>query len=136
VIAQEHMEKRTQRVGRLRDVMVAKLLQIEDIVCNGPSEHRVANNINISIPGIDSEFAVVSLDEAGIACSTKSACSGAGGQGSAVVRTISNDEARATSTIRFSLGEETTSRDIDKAVMVLEEHVEKMRITTQKLTRN
>jgi len=134
-IAQEGMQKRVQKVSALRDKALKQLQQIEGMVINGSLGYRIANNINISIPGIDSEFAVVTLDVAGIACSTKSACSGAGGQGSAVVRTISGDPARAGSTIRFTLGEETTSRELTKAVEVLRLHVLKMQQVHNKLTR-
>lgn len=134
IIAQEGMKKREQKVSVLRDRMILSLLQIEGVVLNGSKDHRIANNINISIPGIDSEFAVISLDEAGIACSTKSACSGASGEGSLVVLVISSDEARSASTIRFSLGEETTSREIRKTVEVLEKHIVKTRIANKRLT--
>lgn len=128
VLAQEGKVKRANKVSILRDKMFVALNHIDKVVINGSKEHRVANNINISIPGLDSEFAVVSLDVAGIACSTKSACSGADGDGSSVVLEISGDTDRSTSTIRFSLGEETTSRDVLTAVEVLRKHVIKMRM--------
>jgi len=127
ILAQEDHQKRSANVTALRDMAIAQFLKIDGVMLNGSSTKRVANNINISIPGIDSEFAVISLDTAGIACSTKSACSGAGGDGSSVVLAISDDTARATSTIRFSLGEETTSKELSKAVEVLSKHVVKMR---------
>ena len=126
-LAQEECIHASKKVSALRDGMIARLLKIEGVVLNGSASRRIANNINISIPGIDSEFAVISLDNAGVACSTKSACGGASGDGSSVVRTISNDDARATSTIRFSLGTDTTASGLSKAVMALKEHVEKMR---------
>lgn len=134
VIAQESFEKRAHKVSQLRDKTIEDLLTIEGAVLNGSKVERIANNINVSIPGIDSEYAVITLDTAGIACSTKSACSGASGNGSSVVRTISQDDARAISTIRLSLGEETTSRDLVKTVSVLKKHVLKMRATEYKLT--
>jgi len=134
VIAQEGCGKRANKVASLRDNAIEQFLQIDGVVRNGSSTKCVANNVNISIPGIDSEFAVISLDMAGIACSTKSACSGASGDGSSVVLAISDDPSRATSTIRFSLGEETTSRDILTTVAVLTQHVVKMRAAQQQLT--
>ena len=134
-IAQEGMQKRVQKVSVLRDRALEQLQQIEGVVINGSLEYRIANNINISIPGIDSEFAVISLDVAGIACSTKSACSGATGQGSAVVLTVSGDTARSASTIRFTLGEETTYRELKKVTEVLRLHVLKMQQAHNKLTR-
>ena len=136
VLAQDNRKKRAYKSTVLRDAMIALLLRIDGVVLNGSEENRIANNVNISIPGIDTEFAVISLDVAGIACSTKSACSGAGGDGSAVVRAVSGDESRAVSTIRFSLGEETTTREIRKAVDILENHVTKMHTFNKELTQH
>lgn len=127
VIAQQFRDTRATKVTEVRDKAIEQFLKIDGAVLNGPVIKRVANNINISIPGIDSEFAVISLDAAGIACSTKSACSGASGDGSSVVFAITNDSARATSTIRLTLGEETTAEDLTKTVAVLTQHVLKMR---------
>ncbi len=126
-VAQVHREARVKKTTELRNFMIDALLKIEGVILNGSREHRVANNVNISIPGIDSEFAVVVLDEKGIACSTKSACSGAGGGGSTVVMAISNDEARASSSIRFTLGEETTHTELRRVFAVLQQHTQKMK---------
>lgn len=126
-LAQDAYENRAQKAQRLQNYMIDKLREIDGVVLNGSRDQRVANNINISIPGIDSEFAVVVLDEKGIACSTKSACSGASGGGSSVVMAITNDEARATSSIRFTLGEETTQAEVRKAIAELGKHIAKMR---------
>jgi cysteine desulfurase len=103
------------------------LKEIPSAAVNGSRESRVANNVHISIPGVESEFAIITLDHHGINASTKSACGAQSGGGSGVVRTLTHDDARATSTIRFTLGEETTKQGIAKAVKVLKEHVEKTR---------
>jgi len=126
-IAQEERIKRSEKVTQLRDEFIKMLEKIEGVVVNGSKKDRIANNVNISIPGIDSEFAVICLDEQGIACATKSACGGARGDGSAVVREMTGDSARAHSTIRFTLGEETTYAHVSKTVKVLKAHVIDMR---------
>ena len=132
--AQEQYKKQNESISKLRDVFIKRLTAIEGVVLNGSQTQRVANNINISVPGIDSEFAVISLDQKGIACSTKSACGGAKGEGSDVVRILAKDEARAHSTIRFSLGEATTLLELDKVASILEEHISRTRMIQQKLT--
>jgi cysteine desulfurase len=133
VEAQTHCEENTLRITLIRDHFIKKLLTLDGVVLNGHRTERVANNVNISIPGIDSEFAVVVLDQKGIACSTKSACGGAKGDGSSVVRVMSNDDARARSTIRFTLGPDTTVSDIDTTCRLLTEHVNKMRAFSKSL---
>ena len=109
------------------------LVRIPNTVINGSRSARVANNVNISIPGIDSEFAVITLDTHGIAASTKSACGTSNSEGSHVVRTISLDDARATTTIRFTFGETTTKNELIRAIEVLQKHVETVRLFKQTL---
>ena len=128
-IAQMHFKEQRERISTLRNVFIEELEKIEGVVLNGSREERVANNVNISLLGIDSEFAVIVLDEKGIACATKSACGGAKGDGSLVVQTISNDSSRATSTVRFSLGEATTKEELEYTVLILKEHIHKTRLS-------
>lgn len=125
-LAQADWEARSARIRALRDQFITELLKIEGVVLNGDPEERVANNVNISILGVDSEFAVICLDEAGIAASTKSACSGAGGGGSMVVMAMTSDAARATSTVRFTLGPNTTAAELKRTAQILKDHVSKM----------
>jgi cysteine desulfurase len=134
-IAQDGYKSRSERATVLRDIFFAQLETIEGVVRNGSQEDRVANNINISIPGIDSEFAVITLDEKGIACATKSACGGARGDGSSVVFAITQDKERATSTLRFSLGEETTIQELEQTGAILKAHVAKIRAALALLKR-
>ena len=125
-LAQKNWRENSEQVGTLQEYFYKELSKkIPTAVINGVvGEMRVVNNINISIPGIDSEFAVVTLDVAGIAISTKSACSSAGGGASTVVETISNDTTRASTTLRFSLGISTTKEEIERAIEILAQHVQ------------
>ena len=100
---------------------------LPNAVLNGPRNNRIANNINISLPGLDTEFAVIVLDQRGIAASTKSACGGADSKGSHVVKELTSDEARARSTVRFTLGEETTESDMERVAQTMKEHALLMR---------
>lgn len=126
--AQKDFKKLAEKVAKMRDAGIAHLLQeIPGAVLNGPKgDDRLANNINISIPGLDTEFATVVLDKHGFAVSTKSACAGAGGGESTVVKAISSDPARSTSTLRISLSPETTFKDIKNLTKILKSHSEKM----------
>ncbi len=129
IAAQTGWRTRAVAVQKIRDAALATIAeQLPQAIVNGAvGDARVANNINISIPGIDSEFAVVVLDTKGIAASTKSACSSAGSSGSIVVKAVSGDDARAQSTIRLTLGARTTLADVTKAIEILSEHVAKQR---------
>ncbi len=128
VRAQGEWQTRRTYVAQLRDYMFDLVVkEIPEALVNGSREARVANNVNVSIPGIESEFAVITLDHHGVAAGTRSACGALGATGSSVIRTLTHDESRATSTLRFTLGEETTKHDIETAVTVLKNHVVKMK---------
>ena len=131
--AQDDFKTRAESVMKIRDDGI-KILQskIPGTLLNGPTgEDRLANNINISIPGLDTEFTAVVLDKHGFAVSTKSACAGAGGGESVVVKEISGDPARSRSTLRFSLSPETTVKNINDLAIVLQAHIAQMQTLTK-----
>ena len=127
-LAQKDFKTRSKKVVEVRDAGIAHLFkEIPQAILNGAEgDTRLANNINISIPGLDTEFATIVLDKHGFAVSTKSACAGAGGGESIVVKAISGDPARASSTLRISLSSETTLQNIKDLTKVLKFHIEKM----------
>ncbi len=131
--AQAGWRERADRVTKVRDQAIEYILKtVPDVILNGPTaDKRLANNINISIPGLDTEYAVVVLDSKGFAVSTKSACSGAGGGESVVVREISGDSARASATLRITLGPETKFESLKNMIDILAEHTQRMKGLTQ-----
>ena len=127
-LAQADHAKRAVQVSTLRDTFINLLTEaLPEVVLNGPrGENRLANNINISLPKFDTEYAVVYLDAQGIAASTKSACAGAGGGESVVVSTLTGDSVRAKSTLRLSLSPDTTLADAKATVAALVRFKNKM----------
>lgn len=112
------------RVAALRDQLAAQIQkEIPTAVINGDLKHALPHMLNISIPNINSEYVVLALDRAGIALSTKAACSEGSLNASHVVAAIDGDAEkrgwRAQNTLRFSLGRGTTARDIDRCVRAL-----------------
>jgi cysteine desulfurase len=132
--AQREYKSRAERVSKVRDAGIALLTAVSDaIVLNGPEgRERVVNNINLSLLGLDTEYLTVWLDTQGFAVSTKSACAGAGGGESAVVKAISNDTARALSTLRITLGPDTTVQNLQALAEEIGKHRETMSRLTQK----
>lgn len=124
-LAQAEYEGLASKVREKRDYFISLLLDIPGVTLNGSREDRVANNVNVSIEGIDTEFLVVALDRAGIYCSTKSACSGAGSGISSVVLEMTHDRNRAMSTVRFTLAPEVTKKDVEYAVESIKAHLQK-----------
>ncbi len=122
-IAQDEYEVRASRITKLRDQFITGLQKaFPSLVLNGSRTSRVANNVNISIPGLDGEYAVIGLDHRGIACSTRSACKRGEVGGSHVLRALGLPDDVVFGAIRFSLGEETTEAELRTTVTALREH--------------
>lgn len=106
----------SRRLSGLRDELLAGLAQAAPaLIENTPKAHALPHMLDVSIPGIESEYVVSRLDRAGIAVSTKSACQ-AGERSSHVVTALGGPAERATTTLRFSLGLGTRRRDIRRAI--------------------
>lgn len=113
-LADKNREKESTRLRELQNHFIERVLnEIDGTVLNGSKENRMPNNVNISIPNIDSEFMIVKLDNKGIACSSKSACMGKIKQDSYVIKCLGNDLGNS---LRFTLGKSTKMKDIDYVV--------------------
>ncbi len=113
-IAHDLRDKESKRLVALRDYFIAKLLALDEkrIFLNGDPKKRLPNNVNVSILGIDPEFTVLKLDAVGIYCSTKSSCL-KDEKESYVVKSATGNSERASTTLRFTMGRETSKKDLD-----------------------
>ena len=80
---------------------------------NGAGAERLPNMLNVSVPGANTEVLLVMLDLEGIAVSSGSACSSGGVTPSHVLTAMGLDVETAGPSVRFSLGRETTEKEID-----------------------
>jgi cysteine desulfurase len=63
-IADEIREKESERLKKLQQYFFETVIKMSPSVSsNGDLEKRLPNNVNICIEGIDSEFAVIKLDQ-------------------------------------------------------------------------
>lgn len=107
------------RVAALRDRLEAELTRLgaERGVApsrNGEAE-RASHVINLSWSGVRGDELCAALDLEGVAVSSGSACSAGTAEPSPVLRAMVG-EARASSAVRISLGEETTEAQITEAL--------------------
>ncbi len=91
---------------------------LPEITING-AKQRLPNNIHITIPGIDNERVMMQLDEQGIICAVGSACSASKEEPSHVLKAIGLSDAEAQSSLRFSMGRQTTPKDLKAVVSAL-----------------
>ena len=128
-IAGQDGEKESTRLVKLRDYFINRLLgEIPKTVLNGHPAQRLPNNINVSILDAEGESIVLYLDEAGVACSTGSACTSESLEPSHVILAIGKPHAYAHGAMRFSLGRSTTKKDIDYVMKVLPDIIKKLRM--------
>lgn len=115
----ELREKESTRLSNLRDYFIFRLLKLDRVTLNGSPDTRLPNNVNVSFAGTDSEFVVLNLDAAGVACSSGSACSTQTKDSSYVMAALGGSEDQARGAVRFTLGRETTKRDLDYVLKIL-----------------
>ena len=111
--ASKEVKIRAEHVSTIRNYLWNEIQRfLPDTVLNGPTfEHRAPNNLNISIPGLDREMAVIGLDAEGIAITTRSACNVADSELSYVIQALNVGENQAKSAIRITLLPDATKAD-------------------------
>jgi len=118
----------SENVRKLRDYFEAEILrQISAAEVNGDSKNRLPNTSNLAFKGVDSEALLILLDEAGICASSGSACLSGAPEPSHVLKAMGFSDERAKSSVRFSFGPQNTVEEIDRAVLVLEQLVRRLR---------
>jgi cysteine desulfurase len=129
-MSQKTREKENKRLKTLRDYFITQLLtKLPGAMLNGPDERtakkrekeilRLPNNVHISIPGVEGEALTLYLDSYNIAVSTGSACTTGTTDPSHVVMAIGKSKMLAIQSVRFTLGESTTKKDLDYVLKVL-----------------
>jgi len=115
--ALDHIDlERFAGLGSLRDRLEDGLADLG--LVNGERAARLPHVTNLSFPGLRGDELVAALDLQGICVSAGSACSAGTTEPSPVITSMLGLE-RATSAVRFSLGELTTAADIERVLAVV-----------------
>ena len=127
-IATSNIIEHSDKVKKIRDELINDIESgIEGVILNGDRKERLCSNVNFCIDGIDSESLVLMLDMDGICASSGSACTAGILAPSHVLTAIGRIDNIATSSIRFTFGEENTSEDVKVIYNVLKDVVTKLR---------
>lgn len=113
------------RMRALRDRLWESLAaHVPGIEVNGPDLHaaddrgrlvRLANNLNVRVPGVDGQSLLATLAAEGLAVSSGSACSSENPRPSHVLLALGLDDDQARASLRFGLSRFTTADDVDDA---------------------
>ncbi len=101
-LAIQEMAPRTAKVTRLRELFLDYLVEhVTPVVSNGPS-NGIPHTLNLSFPGCQADAMLMSLDLAGVECSTGSACSSGSLLPSPVLKAMQAPDEVLRSAMRFS----------------------------------
>ena len=92
---------------------------------NGHRQDRLAHNLNVCFPGIESKAVINSVSRE-VAISAGSACTADTVEPSHVILALGHDEQRAHSSVRIGMGRFNTDSDIDAASEIIREQVSRL----------
>ncbi len=125
-IAGREMGADNERVRRLADRFYQGITdKVPEVFLNGDRDQRYPGNLNLSFAYVEGESMMMGIRD--LAVSSGSACTSASLEPSYVLRALGVEEELAHTSIRFGIGRFTTEAEIDYAVKVITDTVEKLR---------
>ena len=122
-----HIDENAAKVSALRDKLMAGLSQIPHSALNGDPVHRLPGNVNFCFEGIEGESLLLLLDAKGICASSGSACTSGSLDPSHVLLAIGRPHEVAHGSLRLSLCEWNTQKEVDYMLQVIPEVVAYLR---------
>lgn len=127
-LAMATLHDENTRVRALRDKLERGILaSIPKSVRNGARDPRLPNTTNLAFDGIEAEGALLLLDQIGVCASSGSACTTGSLEPSHVLTAMGVPAARATASLRFSLGIYNTEEEVDYLLKHLPGIIAKLR---------
>jgi len=103
------------------------IARVPDAVVNAAGIDRLWNTTNIAFPRLEAEAILLLLSERGVYASAGAACSSGSLDPSPVLLAMGVPRDLAHGSIRFSLSRETTDAEIDRAIEVIPDVIERLR---------
>ncbi len=120
----EHAEK----MRLLRDNFEAQIAkEFPDIKITHKNCERLSNTSNLVLPGVDGESLLMNLDLQGCAVSTGSACSSGSAEPSPTLISFGLSRGEANSSLRISLGWDTTAEQMQRFFEILKQTIPRLR---------
>jgi cysteine desulfurase len=131
-LAQGELQSRAGRLVALRERLAAGLFdRIPDVELTGHPTRRLPGHLSLVVHGVEAEGMLISLDLAGVAASSGSACSSGAPTASHVLTAMGFTSQDAMGALRLTLGRENTEADVDFVVEKLPEIVGRVRAMDQ-----
>jgi cysteine desulfurase len=127
-IAAQYLDHEATEVRAMRDAFEEGLLQrISFAQVNGDRANRLPNTSNLAFEGLESEAVLMLLDQAGICCSSGSACTTGSIHPSHVLKAMGFSDDRARASLRFSFGRFNLRDEVSRALNLVEGVINKVR---------
>jgi len=111
--AASNMKENMIKVSALRDKLISGVLQIPHVRLTGDPTDRLPGIASFAVEGVEGESMVMMLDQNGIYASSGSACSSGSQEASHVLLATGLPSQLAHSSLRFSLNEDNSEKDVD-----------------------
>jgi cysteine desulfurase len=112
-LAGKSLEAEGKRLSALRDRLERGILERVDLAGVNGGSPRVPNTASVHFEHVEGEALLIALDLRGFAVSSGAACSSGAVRPSHVLTAVGISADRAKSTLRFSLGKQTTAEQVD-----------------------
>ena len=126
-LATNNIQEKAEKALVIRNYLIEELLRIPYTRLNGPINHRLPGNVNISFEFIEGESILLSLDFEGICASSGSGCTSGSLDPSHVLLAIGVPHEKAHGSLRLTLGDETTKEEIDYTLSKIPPIIERLR---------
>ena len=125
-IAKAEMKTEQAKLQKLFDKFYKATVEgIPEVYLNGDKTQRFPGNINISFAFIEGESMLMAIRQ--LAVSSGSACTSASLEPSYVLHALGVGDELAHTSIRFGFGRFTTEEEVDRAIQIVKENVQKLR---------
>lgn len=93
--------------------------ELPEVAINGSQKHRLPNNLHVTFPGQDNERLMMQLERAGFLVAVGSACSASNEEPSHVLKAMGLSDADAQSSLRITMGRQTTQENMQSLLKSL-----------------
>ncbi len=131
-LLQESLAEESRRLAKLQELLWQELSsKLSGLRLNGPADHRLPGNLNISFEGLDGDALLTALDPY-LAVSSGAACSSSNREPSHVLRALGLPDNLCRASLRFGLGRETTHDQIIQSAQIIADQVTRLRAHNKK----
>src|SRR3990167_9670072 len=119
------MQKDHEHIKKLSNKFYQAVMKLTHVYLNGDYEKRIPGNLNFSFAGIEGESMIMAIKD--LAVSSGSACTSSSLEPSYVLHAIGVEDDLAHTSIRFGIGRFTTEAEVDYAINLIKEKIDKLR---------